>query len=344
MSEDGNPFQKVTTVPPSDTEYNHIGLFKNGSTYKYFIRAISSTTQASSSSCQKISTFIGTELPDSIVITQATVVENAYVKVNYLLFPANLIKSLQLLRADKKEGPYSVVNTLTSTGFLLPDFYIYDSTALVNKQSYYYQLAYVDDCSQLSFYSADTVRTIYCKCSEIDGGSKIEWNGWEEFDYGISEYTLKRKTGIVNQIITTTSPSEFSYIDNLIGVSLDEEVCYTVTANENPGNLLITGASTTSNTCCLMRNPIVIAPNAFRPYGENSIFKPWSANMAEANYSMSIYNKWGTEIFHTNSKDFGWDGTVNGSMAPLGIYFYIIRYDSLTGESFEKKGNLVLLL
>lgn len=343
MSEAGKPFQLVATVDSTTLEFNHKGLFKNGLTYKYFIRAISKTLNASSGSCMKISTFVGTELPDSLVITQASVENNKYVKVDFLLYPDNLIKSLQLQRADSREGPYTTVSTLTSNSFIVQDYFINDSTADVNKQSYYYRLAFIDDCSEQAIYSTDTVRTIFCECSETDAGSKVEWNAWEQFDYGIAEYSIERIVGAANTIVASLLPADLSFADNLSAVEPDAAVCYKVTASENAGNPQSPGALSKSNTCCLKRSPKVYVANAFRPYGENNIFKPNSVHMAESNYSMQIYNKWGAVIFETTNKDMGWDGRTNGVIAPLGFYFYIIRYDSMTGESFEKKGHVILL-
>lgn len=343
MSEAGKPFQLITTVPPADTVFNHNGLFKDGFSYKYFIRAMGASLSSSSSSCQKITTYAGTLLPDSIVITQATVVNEAHVKVNFLLYPDNIIKNLQLERADSREGPYSVVNSIVSSGFILEDYYIYDSTASVNSKSYYYRLAYKDGCSELPIYSVDTVRTILLQCKETEAGSHIEWNAWEQFNMGISDYTIFRTIGVTTSILSNVSPSQLDFNDDLAGVDVLQEVCYSVKANENPGNPQVDGAFSQSNTCCLKRSPKVLLPNAFRPEGENNILLPVCTNVDAYAFSMAIYNKWGEKVFETTNKDLGWTGRAHGSAAPMGVYFYLVKYRSLTGENFEKKGHVILL-
>mgnify|MGYP001547224250 CR=1 FL=1 len=58
---------------------------------------------------------------------------------------------------------------------------------------------------------------------------------------------------------------------------------------------------------------------------------------------MKIYNRWGEEIFQSNSLNSGWDGTFNGAPAEGGIYIWTIRYD---GYQFGDKlitGNVTLV-
>jgi gliding motility-associated-like protein len=70
-------------------------------------------------------------------------------------------------------------------------------------------------------------------------------------------------------------------------------------------------------------------PNSFTPNndGKNEIFKP--AICSELNfYTMTIFNRWGQEIWRTNDPAKGWDGKHGSTDAPQGVYSYVINYDS----------------
>ena len=88
----------------------------------------------------------------------------------------------------------------------------------------------------------------------------------------------------------------------------------------------------------------IYLPNSFTPNddGLNDVFLAKLEN-AEVEY-MIIYNRWGQEIFKSNSSNIGWDGTFFGDQCPSGSYSYMIRYkQSDTGESKQKYGSVSLI-
>ncbi|MFT6167549.1 MAG: gliding motility-associated-like protein [Vicingaceae bacterium] len=58
---------------------------------------------------------------------------------------------------------------------------------------------------------------------------------------------------------------------------------------------------------------------------------------------MTIYNRWGEQVYLTNDINKGWDGTVEGKDASVGSYVYIIRYVASDGKEKQKKGTLTLI-
>nr|WKN38487.1 gliding motility-associated C-terminal domain-containing protein [Tunicatimonas sp. TK19036] len=92
--------------------------------------------------------------------------------------------------------------------------------------------------------------------------------------------------------------------------------------------------------------PSIVAPNAFRPGGVNSEFFVYPRYVADEDFEIRIYNRWGELVFQSNSKDFRWDGTYNGRPAPLGSYPYIITYKSDTdtsGDLLEERGGVTII-
>ena len=68
-------------------------------------------------------------------------------------------------------------------------------------------------------------------------------------------------------------------------------------------------------------------PNAFTPNGDglNEKFKVFFA-CDLLYFQMEVMNRWGAVIFSSNSEKQYWDGKVNNSKAPEGVYIYKITY------------------
>lgn len=73
-------------------------------------------------------------------------------------------------------------------------------------------------------------------------------------------------------------------------------------------------------------DPEFFIPTSFTPNGDglNDILYP-SGNSYEA-FEFQIFNRWGAMVYKTNDATAGWDGTVNGKSAPMGVYAYSIKY------------------
>ena len=94
------------------------------------------------------------------------------------------------------------------------------------------------------------------------------------------------------------------------------------------------------------RFPRIYVPNAFSPNddGENDAFEV--VTDCDLNFSMQIFNEWGTVIYASTDITQGWNGSLEGEPAPVGKYSYIIFYSgSINGVSFEEtlRGTLRLI-
>ncbi|MBP6624701.1 MAG: gliding motility-associated C-terminal domain-containing protein, partial [Chitinophagaceae bacterium] len=90
-------------------------------------------------------------------------------------------------------------------------------------------------------------------------------------------------------------------------------------------------------------------PNVFTPNNDqlNDVFMPVFVNMIIAdirNYSFTIVDRFGHQVFHTNDPSKGWDGNIKDVRWPdIGTYFYHLKYTSGQGKKIEKKGDVVLM-
>ena len=88
-------------------------------------------------------------------------------------------------------------------------------------------------------------------------------------------------------------------------------------------------------------------PNAFTPdaNGLNDMFQPLGVGIDEENYRLDIFDRWGENIFTSNSFRKGWDGTVKGGskMAAQGVYVYKLQVVDLQGNKHPFVGHVTLI-
>jgi gliding motility-associated-like protein len=87
-------------------------------------------------------------------------------------------------------------------------------------------------------------------------------------------------------------------------------------------------------------------PNAFTPNGDgvNDIFRivgipPESITR----FNFRIYNRWGQQVFSTNSILEGWDGTFNGESCPVGVYPWVIYYEDNKKTKVTNRGVVTIV-
>lgn len=91
---------------------------------------------------------------------------------------------------------------------------------------------------------------------------------------------------------------------------------------------------------------VLYVPSSFTPNGDgkNDVFIPKGNNVYS--FSMRIYNRWGNEIFFTNSFDKTWDGKISGNPVAEDVYLWKIVYEgereNNIGMQKEMTGNVVL--
>ncbi len=89
-------------------------------------------------------------------------------------------------------------------------------------------------------------------------------------------------------------------------------------------------------------------PNSFSPNGDgiNEIWRPVAQTADFRDYRVSIFDRWGREVFTTTDHTRGWNGAVQGSdyFVDTGIYTYLIKVSSATTEDkFEFTGFITVL-
>ena len=99
-----------------------------------------------------------------------------------------------------------------------------------------------------------------------------------------------------------------------------------------------TGGDTVFVNVIPLPQPNFEFPNIFTPNGdgENDSFLPFEE--FPGRWQLTVFNRWGTEVFNTNNIALGW----NGGDCISGTYYWII--EPLEGQQGEGKSGFVMLL
>lgn len=99
--------------------------------------------------------------------------------------------------------------------------------------------------------------------------------------------------------------------------------CYVVSAQDSAGNFI---PAEDLVRVCIDECEYYELPNVFTPNGDgiNDIFIPFPYKFVEK-VNMTIYNRWGNEVFKTEDPDINWDGTDMQTGKPVsdGVYYYV---------------------
>lgn len=94
---------------------------------------------------------------------------------------------------------------------------------------------------------------------------------------------------------------------------------------------------------CIFPEPTVIVPNIFTPNGDsnNDVFKLTTTNATDV--ILKINNRWGNNVYSGSGLDPQWDGKINGTIAPDGVYFIQYTVKGLMGKEITGQGFLQLI-
>ena len=91
----------------------------------------------------------------------------------------------------------------------------------------------------------------------------------------------------------------------------------------------------------------VYAPTAFSPNGDgiNDEFVIVGLGTDLKEFELTVFNRWGNEIFTSRDAEYHWNGSLNNSGESLSIdvYTWMVKITYSTGETIVDKGNVTLL-
>jgi len=107
-------------------------------------------------------------------------------------------------------------------------------------------------------------------------------------------------------------------------------------------------ADTAYNNVEILPEYVIYAPNAFTPNnhdGLNDTFMPKGMGIDPDNFEMTIYDRWGNQIFKTTDITKGWDGRANGgsNIAQIDVYVWKIKTKDFRGENHSYIGHVTIV-
>lgn len=169
------------------------------------------------------------------------------------------------------------------------------------------------------------------------------WNYNVNFNQ-LYSFNLNDTCLINNQPVTFVLPKDSTAVYKWQDGSSSNSFTATV-----PGKYWVTATS----SCNIFRDTVnvtaacslpVYVPSAFTPNGDglNDVFKMADLN-GQRFFSLSVYNRYGENIFLSTNAGAGWDGTFKGVKQSSGTYVYIFRYLDLEDNLHTIKGTVVLI-
>jgi gliding motility-associated-like protein len=214
------------------------------------------------------------------------------------------------------------------------------------------------------------------------GGGKYKWNTGSTTDtinvsatsgttYSVSVFN--GCTGSASATVNVDNPILFACCDTLIesgnsthlsssggnivkyvwtpSTGLNCDTCANVIATPTISTTY-TVIGTDSLGCTIERTVVVIVeptcaniivPNVFTPNGDtkNDVFEIMVGQVSS--YSIFIYDRWGKEMYKSTDPTKSWEGTTEGgSIAPDGVYFYIIQ-STCNSKTYKYQGYVQVI-
>lgn len=188
---------------------------------------------------------------------------------------------------------------------------------------------------------AVTIRAHHPACPDTAYSDTVRIDAYPAVDIG-PDTTLCFPDGELT--LTNRAASAGAYLWSTgadgAGITVHDYGSYSLTVTAGAG-CRAADSVTVSKGCFLA------IPNAFTPNGDgaNDYFFPMNSLSGNVtSFRMEIFNRWGQRIFETNKTDGpGWDGSLNGTPQPEGVYAYLISVIFANHVSEHRQGNVTLI-
>jgi gliding motility-associated-like protein len=275
----------------------------------------------------------------------ATVAGENHVLIQAFIDTLADVSAYRIERARAFTGPYISVGQVAPP--VNSDILSFtDGSASTGTSSFFYRVVVVDSCGNDKF-TSNIGRTVFLEASADDNfKNHLVWNDYEGWYGEVESYNIYRvmdgywEPGPIANVPFGTN----RYIDDVSEFyESHAKFCYVLEAIQGIDTVYAFTDTSLSNEACAIQPIKVYTPNAFTPGGTNPVFKPVQIFIDVNTYTFNVFNRWGEKVFETNDPDSGWDGNLEGSKAPQGVYIYKVEFKGVSGNEFLKRGTFTLL-
>lgn len=163
---------------------------------------------------------------------------------------------------------------------------------------------------ELTISNDTTINIGYDVPLEVSGAAEYSWEPTDYLDFPLSDMP------------TSVSPLE--------------DITYTVTGTDIYGCV-----NTTEVTITVISDYVLETVNLFTPNGDgkNDFFKIRNIELY-SDCELTVFNRWGKEVYNARGYQNDWDGTYQGQPLPEGSYYYMVKCD---GTDLVYDGSVSIL-
>lgn len=211
-----------------------------------------------------------------------------------------------------------------------------DASVDNSQKSNCYKIAFLDQCGSTSELSDAFCTTFLSEANK----KELIWSVQTPFaDTGISTFEVQsydENTNAVSTVISLPS-TQTKYIPDLSG--FEEEARFRIKVTAPDGN------ESYSNIYVIPLTVKLILPDAFTPNNDaiNDKLEVKGTFRRITDFEFLIYNRWGNPVFSSNDPLKSWDGSFQGSTAPVDTYTYKIYAKLVDGTEVNKTGKFLLI-
>jgi len=234
---------------------------------------------------------------------------------------------------EKYDKPYYLIRDNIYVDTLSTFQLIYNDTAVTtDNNSYQYQMTTNEDCETIVLSAVHEHVLLSIPDDMItENEAIIEWNDYIGWNSGVDHYEIWMQVdnGEFNMLNDNTS-STYTFKSSDLGF----EHCFKVRATELNGN----NAYSWSNIACVTFVPELYPYNIITPNddGLNDVFVIENIEHYP-NAVLTIFNRWGRQIFKTRTYKNNWEGMHNGKILPNSTYYYVLELNE--PRSIQKTVN-----
>ncbi len=207
----------------------------------------------------------------------------------------------------------------------------------------FYTVNFSNGCEQLS----EEIRVLVNDVIRLDSFS------FDPFQDGIADcFDEGERIAITAAVDSVQSGTIYEWSQNGQSIGTNSRSVETQILTEDPVTfgLLITtdrGCVTSEQIGPFCVNPARAGmPNAFTPgssSGLNAFFNIQTVGLYEEIESFRIWNRFGDLVYNNGDPTTGWDGRIDGKLAPSDVYLYHITIRKFTGAIEEFTGDVTLI-
>ncbi|MBK6831583.1 MAG: gliding motility-associated C-terminal domain-containing protein [Flavobacteriales bacterium] len=343
VQQDGGPWALLGNVGGTELEYYH--QTEPGHTYCYIIKGVQGVGQAESLSNKACIFTAYPSQPQFNYVRTVTVTSPSTILVVDSVDQFAQVSSYVVERSANGNAYTAMATIPGSAG---PVISWTDSDVRPHDTGYLYRVQVRDSCGNPSVTSNIGSNILLRAAPDLRGINKLEWNGYIQWAGVLGTHSIYRSIDEGDfELIAVVPAIPWVYEDdvNAYVLSSGGRFCYYIEAQE-VGNASGINATSVSNIACAAQQDLIYIPNGFivgSGVAANREFKPVLGFVDVQAYTLLIINRWGQVIWETDDPDEAWDGEMNGTPCPIGVYGYFCAVTNGAGKRVEKRGTVTLL-